>query len=479
MKWALVGVSLFGALAIAHADKPLETQLVQRSGLASAQPHATGAGTLYLNRCVGGCVIHKAGINDARTRTSSIPKGNATDYTVSPFAWGDAEWDAIVQCMKEVYSPYKVTVTDEPPAAGVAYNEAIIAGSDEELGVSAGGIAPVTGDCMPYNYVISFSFANDYGPNGRVFQLCRVAAQESGHAYGLDHAFEFLDGSSACRDPMSYRLDCGGQRFFRNEAAVCGEYNARDCACGPTQNSHLKLLGALGAATPITRPPEVTVTSPADGATITAGTHVISTASAQRGIKTVELWLNGYLWGTAKGAAFEADGQPAAAYSIRIPDEVPDGVIDIVVKAKDDIDVTTTATLTVTKGAPCASAESCLDGQRCEEGKCFWDPPSVELGEPCSFAQECLSGVCVETSDGQFCSQNCLPGIGDSCPEGLTCVENTPTAGFCLAGDGSCDGGCCGCAIVDERATGTGPATALTMLFLGGVGYVVFRRRRR
>src|SRR5690606_18523689 len=118
------------------------------------------------------CLIHKSGINDARTRTSTIPQGAATDYTISEFAWGDDEWNAIVQCVKEVYSPYQVTITDQLPAPGVPYNEAIIAGVDDEVGRSAGGIAPVTGDCTPYNYTINFTFANQYGPNNRVFQLC-------------------------------------------------------------------------------------------------------------------------------------------------------------------------------------------------------------------------------------------------------------------------------------------------------------------
>ncbi|MDX2092287.1 MAG: Ig-like domain-containing protein [Kofleriaceae bacterium] len=454
-------------------NKPTQTVLIP------SQPHATAAGTLYLNRCVGGCTIYKSGLNDARTRQSTIPQGDATEYTLTEFAWGDEVWNDIVQCVKEVYSPYDVVITDQPPAPGVPYNEAIIAGTDDEVGRSAGGIAPVTGDCMPYNYTINFTFANDYAPS-QVFQICAVAAQESGHSYGLDHTFAFIDGTSGCRDPMTYRGDCGGQKFFRNEMAICGEYSERDCACGKNQNSHLKLVSALGPGLPITRPPEVTVTTPAPDSTIAAGQQVIATASAQRGIKTVELWLNGYLWGTARGAAWGRDGQPESAYGIRIPDEVPDGVIDIVVKAKDDIDVTTTApTVTVTKGAPCTSADTCLDGQRCDAGRCLWDPPSGDLGDPCTYPQFCLSGVCVETSGGEFCSQKCLPGVGDSCPDDLTCEESAPGQGFCFSGEAMCDGGCCGCAIVDTRVVGAGTGSALTVLFLGGVGFLVFRRRRR
>ena len=41
---------------------------------------------------------------------------------------------------------------------------------------------------------------------------------------------------------MTYRNDCGGEKFFRNEIANCGETANRTCKCGGTQNSHAKIL---------------------------------------------------------------------------------------------------------------------------------------------------------------------------------------------------------------------------------------------
>jgi hypothetical protein len=427
-----------------------------------------GPGTLYLNRCVGGCTIHKSGINDARTHASTIPNGTGPDFQMTEFAWGDTEWNAIVQCMKEVYSPFALKVTDVLPVPGEAYNEAIIAGSNVEIGhPEAGGIA--NGGCDIVNYSINFTFANDYSPYQRVFQLCAVAAQESGHSYGLDHTYSFLDGSSGCRDPMTYRGDCGGQKFFRNETANCGENAVRACHCGANQNSHLKLLTGLGAGTPITSPPTVSVQTPAEGATVANGAFVNATAFAQRGVKTIELWLNGYLWGTAPGAKFGPEGQPESRYAIALPPTVPDGIIDIVVKAKDDIDVTTSAPMvTVTKGAPCASAETCANGQRCDAGRCLWDPPVGQIGDDCTFTQFCTSGLCSGTADKTICTQECIAGVADSCPAAYDCLETSPGRGVCWP-QGAADPGCC---------SASNEAAAQSLFVAFGLAFVIRRRRR-
>jgi hypothetical protein len=475
---AAIAVSIVAALAgsaLAESDSaesPLRLETVR----VPSQPHAMAVGTLFVNRCAGGCRVVKSGIDDARVHASSIPVGAATDYMISEFAWGDTEWAGILQCMKEVYSPYNIKITDVQPDPGVPYNESIIAGRPIEVGRSGiGGIAPINGNCTAYNYTINYTFANTYGPTNRVFALCAVAAQESGHSFGLDHTYAFADGSSGCRDPMTYRNDCGGQKFFRNETATCGESSPRPCDCGANQNSHLKLLSGLGPGTPITRPPTVTVMEPAPGAQVSAGTQVLSMAGAQRGIKTVELWINGYLWNKIGGAKFGAMGQPDSLYGVAIPAEVPDGVLDLVIKAKDDIDVTTTApTVTVTKGAPCVSADSCAAGQSCEQGRCFWEPATGELGDACTYPQFCLSAICTGTADETRCTQACIPGVGDSCPADFSCIESGPNKGVCWPATVD-DGGIC--------STASSSGNAGTQLGLIGIalafGLSKTRRRRR
>ncbi|MGE0548318.1 MAG: hypothetical protein AB7O24_21340 [Kofleriaceae bacterium] len=465
---------VLGWCAVAAADQsPVAPQLETVIVPPDAVKHET-AKVLYLNRCKGGCTIKKSGINDARTHSSTIPVGDQTDFAMTEFEWGDDEWDQIVQCVKEVYSPYAVMITDQQPVPGVLYNEAIIAGSDHEIGRQAGGIAPMTGDCNPYSYIISFTFANDYpNPDDRVFRLCAVAAQESGHSYGLDHTYSFSDGSSGCKDPMTYRNDCGGQKFFRNDLATCGEFSPRQCSCGANQNAHLKLTAVLGAQTPITAPPVAMLTSPANGATIANEASVIVIARAQRGVDDVELWLNDYKWTSVRGVAFGPAGQPEASYILKLPPQVPDGVIDLVVKVKDDIDVTTeTAPITVTKGAPCTSSASCALGQVCDaRGRCLWEPAVGELGAECTFPQYCLSGMCEGTDETKVCTVPCVPGVADSCPDGMYCLEE---GAVCWPGSANEDPeSCC-------SASRSVPSYAvLTAAVLGLLGFRGLGRGRR
>lgn len=418
---------------------------------------------LYLNRCSTPCVI-RPGSEDARAHTSNIPDGPGP-WTISSWSYGDAAWNELVKCVREVYSPYDVLVTDQKPV-DVSYNEAIVAGTPNEIGrAGIGGVAP--GTCEPTNNTINFTFSGVYG--GDVIEICSTVAQESGHAYGLDHAYEYLDGRSACTDPMTYRTDCGGQRFFRNDRAFCGEYSRESCSCGDSsQNSHLTLLNALGPGTPITTPPTIMYVSPPPNTVFPDNrTPFIVTAGAQRGIKRVELWVNNYKWSEVPGTAFGRNGQPTVSYTLAIPDEVPDGIMDVKIVAKDDIDVATETTVTVTKVAPCADASTCADGQRCEAGKCFWDPPVGEFGDDCTFTQYCTTGICSGTTDKKICTVACVPGSQDSCEAGYDCLETGPGNAICFPADD--EKTCC------SAASGSSPLQLGLLAF----GIVLVLRRRR
>lgn len=441
---------------------------------------------IYLERCKGGCTIHGAGIDDAKSYTSSISAdgdsavGEYENAAGQTGAAADAEWAAVVQCVKEVYSPYAAQVTDVKPVGATGYHMNVVAGLPAEIGMGNGilGVSPGVG-CQPKDNGITYTFANAHGGTGqsRIWNLCWTIAQETAHTYSLDHAFVFSDGVSACNDPMTYRTDCGGEKFFRNAQATCGEFTARPCKCGANQNAHLTLLATFGAGTSIVPLPTVSVTSPAANAKITNGSAVVATAFSKRGIATLELWLNGYKWAQVAGAKFGASGQPESMYSLALPGDVPDGVIDIVVKAKDDIGgVTSAPTVTVTKGAPCTSDESCTTattkGQRCDAGRCLWDAPVGEIGDKCTFNQFCLSGVCQGTAEDTICTTPCIPGVADSCenPDVFECLEQSPGNGVCWPKD-SDTGNCLGCA-----SAGNGAAPFVFGLF--GVALILRRRRR-
>jgi hypothetical protein len=273
-----------------------------------------------------------------------------------------------------------------------------------------------------------------------VTDICATVAQETAHAYGFDHVFKRSDGQPACWDPMTYLAPCG-QQFFRNDDMKCGEFSVRPCYCADAQNPHRRLVAIFGEGTPLTTPPALSVMQPIQDATIGDAFGVTAVASAERGIAHVDLWLNNYKWQSVKGVPFGPSGQPEATYTLVIRDGVPDGVIDVVVKAYDDIEVETASeTITVTKGEPCTTASTCAVGQVCEEGRCFWEEPAGEIGAQCEYTQFCKSGLCLETDHGSFCSRDCVVGVMDSCPEGTYCEGPVGLVGNCLPNG---DAGCC------------------------------------
>ena len=462
---------------------------------------------IYLNRCTGGCTVTGTGgggANDATAEpiVSSIPASGT--YTVGEFATvngqcsvttsmacngpgicpgtetcvvtgpvADAEWAQVVQCVKEVYSPFAVTVTDQRPSVD-SFTEAVVAGQPDDLGLGTDFLGVSPSACTPHNNLPVFAFANHHPAMDRVNNICWTAAQETAHAFGLDHEYSFVTAfpenqNSACMDPMTYRIDCGGEKFFRNALANDGRYSTSDYSCSfSQQNSHQQLLTVLGAGTPITAPPTIVITYP----TTDAVPHeVVSTASAQRGIFAVELWLNGFKWDSVPAAPFGPEGQGSASYTNPWPNGVPNGYIDIVTKAYDDIGVETdSATVTVLQGAPCQDASTdCAVGQMCANGRCFWNPPTGELGDACTYPQQCMSDVCQGGAGDEKCTTQCDPTKDNVCPSGYDCVEASSTVGYCFV---AAPGGCCSAA---HGGDGWVPAGLAVVVF----GFVGRRRRLR
>jgi MYXO-CTERM domain-containing protein len=457
--------------------------IVERPPMMEQPTAVLDSQVIYLNNCADGCTI-TPGDDDASMGVSSIA---STTAHLTEFAWEPGEWAAIVKCVQEVYSPYNVTVTDVRPQS--QFNMAIVAGKPEDIGYSAGagGVAIVSGDCSPRQNSIAFAFADmadvfaqEDGGN-RVYGECWVIAQEVAHIYGLDHEYAYVDdSSSACNDPMTYRDDCGGQKFFRNRPAFCGGFDQQpgcglppSFSCSSAQNSHARLLSIFGPGTPTTTPPDVSVVTPVPGGTIASNGAVAALASAQRGIAKVELWINGYKWAEKPGAAFGPQGQPATSYVMPLPSNLPDGVLDIVVKGFDDIGAEgDSTTVTATKGAPCADASTCAEGQKCEAGKCFWDQPTGVLGDDCTYPQFCVSGMCEGTSDKQICTQGCVVGSTDACPMGFDCVATSGNNGICFTQD---SGGCCS----TGGSSSSKAVYAQAGLALALVAFATRRRRRR
>jgi hypothetical protein len=344
----------------------------------------------------------------------------------------------------------------------------VVAGFPSELGFGSDilGVAPLASNCSPQDNVMSFSFANAHGPTVRVENLCWTAAQESAHAFGLDHSYKFVDGRSTCNDPMTYQVDCGGQRFFRNQGAKCGEFQERSCRCGSSQNSHQKLLNVFGAGTPITGNPTSMITTPMDGQPL--GLVVGASAGSKRGVAKVELLVNGFPWAEVKGALFGPNGQAIpSAYGLMIPATLPDGISDFVARAYDDLGAyTDSQTVTRTKGSPCVADNTCAEGQRCDLGRCIWDPPTGEVGDTCEYPQFCKSLKCIGAEGDQICSQVCNPAA-NTCPNDLACEETGPEMGLCIPDSG-------GCCSASNRRVPWAQLVGCAFVFA-----LVMRRRRR
>ena len=446
------------------------------------EPFASISKILYLERCKDGCTVNGAGVNDARSMTSAIPPPGQHAFAAFQNHLGesgeaaDEQWNQFVSCVREVYSYYDIQVTDQKPAAGLSYHLNLVSGTPTQINLDAStlGISPFS--CNALDNVISFTFSqvhNRTSAEAYVKDLCWTATHEAGHAFSLEHAFEFTDGVSACNDPMSYPTGaCNPQRYFRQDQVKCGGFSLEPCSCGATQSSHLKLLGVFGPGTSTVAPPVVTITAPAAGEQL--GVAVSANAGSKRGVHSLELLVNGHRWATAKGAPFGSNGQPnPSPYSLRPPDSLPGGVLDLSIRACDDIGVCTDSpTVTAMKGAPCTSADTCANGQRCDQGRCLWDPPVGEIGDECAFDQYCIEGLCRGTAERQICTQPCIPGVADSCPleGGFSCIQTAPGQGICFnEPDG---GGCC-----QTAGSGSPPWAA----FAFGVGGLLLlgRRRRR
>ena len=219
--------------------------------------------------------------------------------------------------------------------------------------------------------------------------------------------------------------------------------SARKCRCGSSQNSHQALIAKFGEGTPLTPPPHAQIIFPTIGTPVSNGFAVHVSAGSQRGIAKVELFFNGSRWMVERGAKFGVTGQAdPGTYTFQPPPTLPDGTLDIVAKVSDDLGLSVDTTIvTVTKGEPCTTSETCAAGQSCDTGRCVWPAPVGELGDTCTYAQYCKSWTCLGAGE-RYCTQECATDEPTSCPDGFECQADgsSPTAGFCWPAD---TGGCC------------------------------------
>lgn len=195
---------------------------------------AHAGGVLFLDRCAQAC-SYSPGFDDSATNKSSVI---AQTSSLSAFAWGDASWSSVVDCVRETFAPFDVEVTDVDPTTTL-HLEIAVAGLPSQLGIPIGvsNVAPIT--CSGDRVVdggIGFAFANASG--NAPLEICWNAAQAAGSLLGLDHVLLATDVMTTLTGALP--------KEFEDVAASCGELQPRTCACGgTTQNSYQWLRTTL------------------------------------------------------------------------------------------------------------------------------------------------------------------------------------------------------------------------------------------
>ena len=422
-----------------------------------------GRWILFLNG--DGGVLHGTGGStweeDSSANKSSI--SDAGDHNVPGYEYGDASWAEVVQCMREEYARFNIEVTDVDPGS-TPHVEVIFAPRFSSVSPSqaryddfVGGIAPSA--CEPLNGVIAYTFTSLWGNSPR--DICETAAQESAHAFGLDH--EFL-----CEDPMTYLSGCG-RKSFQDVDAPCGEDGARTCSCGgSTQNSVRVLYSVLGSRGD-GGPPTVEISNPTDGATVQQNFLIDVQADDEIGIAKVDVFLD--------GGQLASDATPP--YGFRAPGGLEEGDHDVTAVATNFSGQTDETTVRVNVAPPCSNENNnCADHYVCLQGACVPGPDfEGGLGAPCGDGITCAVGQCGSDGTDQLCVGGCTVDDSSTCPGGFDCLD-AGGAGVCWPNgedidDGGASGGCA--AAVGARHAPTFAGLAFLALF----GLVAVRRRRR
>lgn len=200
----------------------------------------TPSRTIYMERHA---IELKPGDDYAAGGISSVVANGANKpVKTRGFSGGDAKWKSLMTCVKKMFTPFDVEVTDQRPTHD-KFMMAVIGGKPADIGITNGhhvsGLAPFNGDVIPRAVVFGFAATVNNDPRA----VCETIAMEIAHAYGLDHAY-------LCKDVMTYLRGCGAKTFVDADAP-CGESKKRACEGGkPTQNSFRRLVEVLGARKP-------------------------------------------------------------------------------------------------------------------------------------------------------------------------------------------------------------------------------------
>jgi uncharacterized protein (TIGR03382 family) len=467
---SLAAVSPASASPVEVVGRPRDV-MVYQPGYPSVA--AVTSNTIFLNRCPAGCQISPGGDDATAPDNSATSSLVHSSVNLAAYAGGDTNWNAIVACMKDVFSPFNVQIVDTRPSG--SYLEIWVAGTSGEAGMGAniGGVAPFRCQSFQSNATV-FAFANStfYGNGTAVSEICATAAQEIAHTWALDH-------STNASDPMTYfsysnpaTMD---RRYYANSNDPCGSDcvmgqgpfgqpctgQMHACACNGAngQNTYQTILALFGAGT--AAPPTVTINHPKEGASVAPGFAIDASVVTANGFQApkADFYFDDVLVSTETTQPFVWNG----------PATISNGTHKAKVVGYDVHGTSTTTTIEVIVGPPCQKPSDCPNNtDTCVGGRCV-PGPGVQggLGTTCNQGTDCASGQCASDGTNKYCVEVCMKG---QCPSGFGCLDSGMMNGMgvCWPGFNDGSGGC--------SSTGAGgPIT----FGLGFAALVLARRRRR
>src|SRR5690242_7805700 len=119
MRAAFLAATLIPAIAAAESPAPPMRDVVvhgARHAKAGTSQFTSVSHLIYLNNCLpNGCDV-SPGEDDSLTQHSSIPQQQAH---LAAWGYGQTNWNSLVQCVKDMYAPFDVQVTDQDPGPSV------------------------------------------------------------------------------------------------------------------------------------------------------------------------------------------------------------------------------------------------------------------------------------------------------------------------------------------------------------------------
>jgi uncharacterized protein (TIGR03382 family) len=395
-----------------------------------------------------------------RSHIIGVNSGTLSQLTVS-----QTTWNQVMACMRDVFSPFNVVITDTDPGTARHF-EIMFGGTAQQLGMGdgIGGVSPATcSSFIPNSLVFVFDVWGD-----DVEELCSTAAQEIAHSWSLDH-------TTTASDPLTYFGFNGRKRFF-NGNEPCGSdcingsigglqcsgpgLQTRACFCGGnTQNPTAEIKALFGDGTPT--PPVAMITAPRNNDNVQPGFPVQTSVTDDQGITKVELLVDNMVAQTLTSGPF----------AFNAPANLGQGTHTVKLRATDVFgSVGESAAIQVVIGQPCTKPAECPNNtDACIGGRCVPGPGAQGgLGSDCSGGGICASGICTATDQGAYCTESCMLEAGQ-CPAGFGCLDvgAADGTGVCFPGYDDGTGGC---------SSGSGGTIGLG---LGFAVLVMLRRRRK